>query len=72
MGVKCWDPVLLNIKLFEETANYELFDKAPFEKLDLRFCKSLLRIHKKSSNIATRGELGRYPIIIWSYTNAKH
>ena len=50
--------------MFEETTNYELFDKAPFEKLDLRFCKSLLGIHKKSSNIATRGELGRYPIII--------
>ncbi len=39
MGVKCGYPVLLHIKMFEETTNYELFDKAPFEKLHLRFCE---------------------------------
>lgn len=43
----------------------ELFDKACFEKLDLKFAKSLLGVHKKSSNAAVRGELARYPSIIF-------
>ena len=38
---------------------YELFDKNNFEKLELKFGKTILGVHKKSSNAATRGELGR-------------
>ncbi len=33
-GCEVWGPCVTNIKMFEETTNYELFDKAPFEKLD--------------------------------------
>ncbi len=48
-----------------ECNKYELFDKLCFEKLDLKFCKSILGVHKKSSSTAVRGELGRYPNIIF-------
>ena len=44
---------------------YELFDKHCFEKLELKFCKAILGIHKKASNAAVRGELGRYPTLIY-------
>ena len=56
-----------NNKMVGETAKYEQFDKDPFEKnRRTSICKSLyMEIHKKSSNIATKGELGRYPMIIY-------
>ncbi len=38
-------------------------DRSPFEKINLRFCKQLLGVHSKASNMAVRGELGRYPIM---------
>ena len=44
---------------------YGLFDKHCFEKLELKFCKAILGVHKKTSNVAVRGELGRYPTLIY-------
>ena len=44
---------------------YELFDKHCFEKLQLKFCKAILGVHKKASNVAVRGVLGRYPTIMY-------
>ena len=38
-------------------------DKLPFEKLHNKFCKYLLGVHRKSSNFASRLELGRERII---------
>lgn len=37
-------------------------DKAPFEKVHLRFCKFLLGIKKSATNTGARAELGRLPI----------
>ena len=34
------------------------------EKLNLKMCKYLLGVHRKSTNDAVRGELGRYPLLI--------
>ena len=48
-----------------DCSKYELFDKNNFEKLDLKFSKTNLGVHKKSNNTATRGELGRYPTLIY-------
>ncbi len=45
--------------------NYQLFDEACFEKTDLKFTKSVLSVHRMASNPAVRGELGRYPTIIY-------
>ena len=47
------------------TTEYDLFEKHCFEKLELKFCKAMLGVHKKASNAAARGELGRYPTIIY-------
>ena len=34
------------------------------EKINVKFCKYLLGINKKASNLAVRGELGRYPLFL--------
>ena len=34
------------------------------EKLHLKFCKIILGVHSKSSNLAVYSELGRYPLFI--------
>ena len=39
-------------------------DNNPFEAIHLKACKFSLGIHNKSSNIASKCELGRYPIVI--------
>lgn len=38
-------------------------DKLPFEKIQNKFCKSILGVHKKSSNSAVKCELERQPIL---------
>lgn len=40
------------------------FDHLPSELLDLTFCKHALGVHKRTSNLVVRSELGRYPISI--------
>lgn len=42
-------------------------NECPYEKLHLKFCKMLLRVQKQTSNIGTRAEIGRFPIIIDTY-----
>ena len=34
------------------------------EKLHLKFCKAVLGVHSKASNLAVYSELGRYPLCI--------
>ena len=36
----------------------------PSEKLNIKFSKFILGVHKKSSNFAVLGDLGRYPLYI--------
>jgi hypothetical protein len=36
----------------------------PVEKVHLKFCKLYLGVGRKTSNIASRSELGKYPLII--------
>ena len=40
-----------------------VLDKLPFEKLPYKFCKYLLGVHRRSSNFASRLELGRERIL---------
>jgi len=52
-----------------EIPNYEdkymkYINECPYEKLHLKFCKMALGVKKQTSNIATRAEIGRYPLII--------
>ena len=39
-------------------------DKTIFEQLHIKFCKRALNVHRKATNLACRGELGRYPLIV--------
>ena len=38
-------------------------DKLPFEKIHNKICKNILGVHKKSSNITAKCELGRPPVL---------
>ena len=66
-GVEVWGPYCLN--KFCCNDRYSLYDlfcntSSLYEKLHSKFCKLTLSVHKKSSNIGVRTELGRYPICI--------
>jgi hypothetical protein len=43
-------------------ANSCLHRKASFNKFELKFCKFILGVNSKSSNVAVLSELGRFPI----------
>ena len=43
---------------------YKLCSDNPIEKLHIKFCKYLLGVKKRSTNIAVTGELGRYPLFL--------
>ena len=42
----------------------DMYIKSPIEKLNIHMCKYILGVGKKISNIATYGELDRYPLYI--------
>jgi hypothetical protein len=42
----------------------KLINNCPFEKIHIQFCKLLVGVRKQTSNIATRAEIGRFPLII--------
>ena len=44
-------------------------DNFTTEKLHIKFCKRVLGVHRKASNDACRGELGRYPLMVDVCTN---
>ena len=37
-------------------------DKSPYEKLNIKLCKQSLRVPRRTSNLASRAELGRLPM----------
>ena len=39
-------------------------EKTPIENVNIRFCRYVLGVHRKSCNAAVRGELGQYPILL--------
>ena len=44
--------------------DFKSWDNSPIEKTHLQFCKRYLEVHNKVSNMASRAELGKYPMII--------
>lgn len=58
------------VHLLGRLASIEMFKKKLFsmisdiEKLHIKFCKRILGVHSKSTNLAVIAELGRYPMII--------
>jgi hypothetical protein len=60
-----------NDKIFNiNKENYNYFDGLEFEKLELRYMRSLLGVHRRSSNAGVRGELGRYPTTLYALKQA--
>ena len=45
-------------------SDFKSRDNSPIEKAHLQFCKWYLEVHNKASNMASRAELGKYPMII--------
>lgn len=43
---------------------YDIYKDWEFEKLNIKFCKYLMGVSKKSTNIAVISELGRFPLFI--------
>ena len=44
--------------------DFKSWNNSPIEKAHLQFCKGYLQVHNKASNMASRAELGKYPMII--------
>ena len=44
-------------------------DKLPQEKLHLKFCKYSLGVSSRATNLAVRGETGRYPLLLQILAN---
>lgn len=55
-GSEVWGPLLLT--------DWAKWDKNPIEILHVEFCKTILRVQRKSPNSACRAELGQYPLLI--------
>ena len=68
-GSEVWGPYLYKIN--KNTQIETLFNnfKTHVEKLHSKFCKQVLMLHKYSSNIGVRSELGRYPTVIYIIKN---
>ncbi|KAK3097853.1 hypothetical protein FSP39_013826 [Pinctada imbricata] len=60
-----WGPInqlSTRIKRYACITLDEIFSKLLCNKLHLKFCKSILGVHQKSSNFAVLSELGRHPL----------
>ena len=47
--------------------DFSKWDKTPTEKAHLKFCKIYLGVNRKASNMASRAELGTFPLLIAIY-----
>jgi hypothetical protein len=71
LAVKIFDsiisPILLyNSEVWGAFANHDLnkWDQSPTEKIHSKFCKIYLGVNRKATNIASRGEMGKFPLLI--------
>ena len=55
---------ILTYNYSEVWGAFKSWDNSGIEKTHLHFCKRYLEVHNKSSNVAWRSELGRFPLII--------
>jgi hypothetical protein len=69
-GVEIWGlltPAMLKKKL----ELYDLFKNWEYEKLNLKFCKYLLGVNKRSTNIAVLSEFVYVNVLICKYSSVK-
>jgi hypothetical protein len=61
-GSEVWAPYLF--KNLKETNFQSLCDSAPIEKINVKLCKYILGVNRKSTNAAVKAELGQFPLSI--------
>jgi len=74
-GCEVWGPIDINSTMCREDNEQILeaaFDKLPQERLNNSFAKFLIGVSTRTSNIAVRGELGRYPLYIYIINQLKN
>jgi hypothetical protein len=71
IAIKIFDSIISPILLYGSEVwgaysknDFKNWDKTPIEKTHLKFCKLSLGINRKASNLAYRGELGKFPLLI--------
>ena len=76
LAVKIFDsiisPILLyNSEVWGAFANHYLnkWDQSPNEKIHSKFCKIYLGVNRKATNIASKGEMGKFPLLKWEYSH---
>jgi hypothetical protein len=67
-GAEVWSPFY--IKRLNDRNLLDLCEKLPLERIQIKFCKYLLGVHRKSTDIAVRAELGVYPVLIELLTHS--
>ncbi len=60
-GAQVWSERLLS---FYQKDDFGNFDRLAFEQLQNKICKCALRVGKYTSNLASRAEMGRFPLLI--------
>ena len=70
-AMKIFDGIVSPILLYNSEVwgaytnnDFTKWDKTSTEKAHLKFCKLYLGVNRKASNIASRGELGKFPLLI--------
>ena len=76
LAIKIFDSIISPILLYNSEVwgaylknDFNNWDKTLVEKTHLRFCKLYLGVGNKTSNVACRGELGHFPMLINIFKN---
>ena len=71
LAMKIFDGIVFPILLYNSEVwsayafkGFSKWDKTLIEKSHLKFCKAYLGANKKATNIASRGELGKFPLVV--------
>jgi hypothetical protein len=71
LGIKIFDSIISPILLYNSEIwgafinhDFRKWDQSPTEKNHLKFCKTYLGVNRKATNIASRGELGKFPLLL--------
>jgi hypothetical protein len=71
LAIKIFDSIISPILLYNSEIwgafinhDFRKWDQSPTEKIHLKFCKTYLGVNRKATNIACRGELGKFPLLL--------
>ncbi|CAB3986903.1 Hypothetical predicted protein [Paramuricea clavata] len=71
LAMKIFDSIISPILLYNseiwgayEKNDYNKWENSEIERVHLRFCKLYLGVNRKATNVACRGELGKFPLLL--------